>query len=178
MTFDINNAPEPSKLEVGDAFGGAVADTFAQIREKQKMNVPRGTVVVPEGMLKVAMDDSGSQVEHDGFLVELALQAALCWLSENPMVPNEDQVIAILDDSKFNGCSNEAIDVAQYVSEEWQRRMFLPPKPEVPEAIKDKLWESLVGTPLNSSITLGIAKDHDEDVLEAFRRGQNSKRTT
>lgn len=32
---DIGNAPEPSRQEVADAFGGDVADVFKQIREKQ-----------------------------------------------------------------------------------------------------------------------------------------------
>jgi hypothetical protein len=32
---DIGQAPEPSKLEVGDAFGEDIVDIFEQIREKQ-----------------------------------------------------------------------------------------------------------------------------------------------
>jgi len=35
---DISPSPEPSKLEVGDAFGEDVAVAFEQIMEKQKMS--------------------------------------------------------------------------------------------------------------------------------------------
>ena len=33
---DTNTSPEPSKLEIGDAFGEDVANTFEQIMEKRQ----------------------------------------------------------------------------------------------------------------------------------------------
>jgi len=138
-------------------------------------------IVVPEGMLKAAVDairdPSGAKFRSTEQWALCGLKAALAWLAENPIVPSEEQVKSLLEGTKLHwGWDTEWASHTRDWLVEWQRWMFAAgPEPEVPEEIKDKLWEPLVGTPLNSCVTLGIAKDHDTDVLEAFRRGQNSK---
>ena len=94
-------------------------------------------------------------------------------LSENPIVPNEADVMEILQERvRSHHISGEeycAIPPAtvRFVIREWQRRMFLAPEPEVPEAIKD-----LLEGPEEPGIS---AREANWRVIEAYRRGQQSK---
>ena len=94
-------------------------------------------------------------------------------LSENPIVPNEADVMEILQERvRSHHISGEeycAIPPAtvRFVIREWQRRMFLAPEPEVPEAIKD-----LLEGPEEPGIS---AREANWRVIEADRRGQQSK---
>jgi len=98
-----------------------------------------------------------------------ALEAALRWLSENPIVPTMAQMEACRDSG--HPC---ILDGAWYATE-WQRRMFLAPKTEIPEAVKDLLLMPIV-PPTHSIHDLPdpMYARHDRDVLEAFRRGQEA----
>lgn len=97
-------------------------------------------------------------------------------LSENPIVPNEIDVMEILQERvRSHHISGEeycAIPPAtvRFVIREWQRRMFLAPEPEVPEAIKDLLLDG-------ADFIHGQrhADEANKQILEAYRRGQMDK---
>jgi hypothetical protein len=129
-------------------------------------------IVVPEGMLKVAVAAAWS---HIGFShpqasirvqkeieesFRVSLEAALRWLSENPIVPTDAQLELFLTAQGLpnTGTFRSALSLfAGY----FQRRMFLAPEPEVPEEIEDLLWPKG---------HVGI--NHDQLIVEAYRRGQ------
>jgi hypothetical protein len=137
--------------------------------------------LVPEGMWHAA-----EHAAECGFTQRQILEAALRWWSENPIMPKDDQLDEMICDNpiimKF--ISDEAEDseldaaVDKYrvlfsvmlhsLMSEWQRRMFLAPNPEVPEAVKDLLLpcDTVIQQP---------AKDRNADILEAYRRGKKSK---
>ena len=78
-------------------------------------------VVVPEGMYDAAM-----KYQDSGIQCGAALEAALLWLSENPIVPTEEQAQYMYDGK--NGLGHAG--TIRYCMIEWQRRMFLAPEPE------------------------------------------------
>lgn len=119
-------------------------------------------IKVPEFMLvsfRDAMQEHFGSVPG-GFVV--GLEAALEALAENPIVPTNEQIsemsCAVTDKPCPWGHTKPLII-------EWQRRMFEAPEPEVPEAIRDLL------DPLDRENRF-LANQH---ILEAYRRGQQSK---
>lgn len=134
-------------------------------------------IVVPEGMLKAAIQADKELYEHWGpipedrwgrttrkAIIEHSVNAALLWLSENPIRPNCEQIGEI---SKWFGSHNHGATCEDFC-EEWQRRMFLAPEPEVPEEIAD----------LTIADSDDIAGDlHNARLIEAYRRGQRSMST-
>ena len=111
-------------------------------------------IVVPEGMYDAAM-----KYQDSGIQCGAALEAALRWLSENPIVPSVEQCDAIRD------VLGPREDLMQWqvkeVAFEWQRRMFLAPEPEpLPGDIID--------------LVHGKNEWGPADVLEAYRRGQKA----
>lgn len=113
-----------------------------EMKEAREMtDQAKRKIVVPEGMLKAAVDgsvkwcdrDSSDQLsipQHDAIL-----EAALRWLAENPIVPTQEQIedvwnFVIKADAKTwiyptLGAVPEAVI-------EWQHRMFLAPEPPSP----------------------------------------------
>jgi hypothetical protein len=77
--------------------------------------------VVPEGMRKAAYD-AYSQARHDGMHLQAALEAAIQWLSENPIWPTSWQ-------SKKYGI------VSPYSASAWQEHMFEAPEPLPDEVV-------------------------------------------
>jgi len=88
-------------------------------------------VKVPEGMLEAVAaaqrerwnysEDAHSKVDCN---TVLDLEAALRWLSENPIVPTDEQVEEM---------KTKLVPVHPHwgnIVAEWQRRMFLAPEPE------------------------------------------------
>lgn len=119
-------------------------------------------IVVPEGMLKAACNaysvEPKLRSRSDTVFV---LEAALLWLSENPIVPT-----AAWSDSTIRGWDvlTEQSLIAAIL--EWQRRMFLAPDMKVPREILD----------LHVSDTeMGWDSPINKRIIEAFRRGQKSK---
>jgi hypothetical protein len=89
----------------------------------------------------------------------IVLASAFSWLSENPIVPTDEQWALLLDwDSQISSFDT----FFRHVLAEWQRRMFLAPELEVPEEVKD-LWQS------------SPTPDTKRRTLEAYRRGQKSR---
>ena len=79
-------------------------------------------IVVPDGMLKAAIECRNLEGIHKRTF-EAILEAALRWLSDNPIKPTRHQVTELM--------------VIPFMFEEWQRRMFLAPEPEIPEELRD-----------------------------------------
>lgn len=103
-------------------------------------------IKIPDGMMG-AVDEAISKArylrqKHYGNddlptsdVIYITLNSALLWLSENPIVPSDEQL--------FNISGNLPVKMAQIVwSErdraliaEWQRCMFLIPDPEIPDYV-------------------------------------------
>ncbi len=128
-------------------------------------------IVVPEGMLEAAgkvFDAERRRVMEDRLawsVFRQMMEAALRWLSENPVVPTLPQMRAV-----ETSAAHEATGSTAWLSDaimEWQRRMFLAPEPEVPEAITDLFSVCTFGDELNAKVRKAI--------VEAYDRGQKSK---
>ena len=93
-------------------------------------------IVIPDGMLKAAVDAAWGGPIHvgGGALAGIVLEAALRWLSENPIVPTRQNLEDMRTDWEDTPEQN-AEKVVLFLIYEWQRRMFLAPEPE-----DDKAW--------------------------------------
>jgi hypothetical protein len=134
--------------------------------------------VVPEGMLKAAIEASDS-LPYMKTDIRRGLEAAFRWLAENPIVPTDKQVREMIA-PKFGINSKElngnmiASGITAAIT--WQRRMFLVSEPEVPEEIKDLLIPNFFNS---IDVILGIEKTRSEDdyrknIIEAYHRGRLS----
>lgn len=132
-------------------------------------------IKVPEGMMLAVQNKA--RVDGRALnprILRSDLEAALIWLSENPIVPTEKQYGECL--RAVDGPDKIVIHVyregePQKVLAEWQRRMFLAP--EVPEAIKDLLSDD---EDEGRGILFGVSSDvYNQKLVEAYRRGQQAK---
>lgn len=142
-------------------------------------------IVVPEGMLKAALDaeiklhQTWGPVPRDPWhrtraaIIDTYLEAALLWWSESLFIlPTEEQYNQ-LRDKLFADCAQrgEKPYIVYWrfcgMLKEWQSRMFLASKPEIPKEVKDLLME--VVTP-----GFGLEETSNKNVIEAYRRGQKS----
>ena len=136
-------------------------------------------IQVPEGMLKAIR---GRYVGNDN-CGRYILEAALCWLSENPIVPSEADVMEILQERveshHISGKEYCAIPPAtvRFVIRESQRRMFLAPEPET--SLPEEWIRACARNVPKGAVTMKIYSAQGillETVdLEAYRRGQQSK---
>jgi hypothetical protein len=122
--------------------------------------------VTPDAMLDVVystIENSGLEFgEGEKLLVCAALDASIKWLAENPIVPTEQEYRDFGVKFDFQGVKCIA---------EWQRRMFLAPEPEVPEAIKDLMCGGSgaeTGTPEQAQARVNAR------ILTAYHRGQRA----
>ena len=128
-------------------------------------------IVIPEGMLD-AFEDAHVEylLKHKSDpLVPMkacifALEAALRWLSENPIVPTMEQATEMSDSG--HPC---VLDGVWYATE-WQRRMFLAPDLEVPEDVDDLLWPVGCHTSVET-----VEQINNKRIIEAYRRGKEAK---
>ena len=137
-------------------------------------------IVVPDWMLTRACEYY--QRTSQGYprmdmvtLVRGTLEAALRWLSENPIVPTDEQLKDLRgsihpQEATGGGRWMGATDVEEGAVE-WQRMMFLAPEPEIPDQIKDLIREQTL--PTGQWYTIGVDV-HNQAILEAFRRGQKA----
>jgi hypothetical protein len=142
--------------------------------ELRKTSMSESRVVVPEGMLKAAKESEEEYLRDNqsrDVCREVILEASLRWLSENPMFPTHSEVNSILAMVQFQSLRGTSLDGLQDFAAMWQRRCFLAPEPEVPEAVKDLMWPD---SP-SCSPTIIDAQSINKRVLEAYRRGQRSK---
>ena len=138
-------------------------------------------IVVPEGMLEAAWEKvkpfSDMDYGYDRDTLKESLKSAIRWLSENPIVPTEDQAATVIQETAriqyadrstpSARPSDHTLRVQIAFLTEWQRRMFLAPVPEVLEEIKD-LLRGLNDDDNNRDAV-------NEDIIEAYRRGRASK---
>ena len=103
-------------------------------------------IVVPDGMLKAAI--TGLEKEfgigtnvgvYDSFAPAVIIEAAMLWMSENPIVPTAEQLYSTIGKLPVSMCDIVWPERDRAMIAEWQRTMFLAP---VPAEIKD-----LLGTP-------------------------------
>jgi hypothetical protein len=73
-------------------------------------------IVIPEGMLKAAYEPFEEEYEFSWteMYTRKTLEAALRWLSENPIIPTDQKACELLDAYGHRG----------YTFGQWQRRMF------------------------------------------------------
>ena len=140
-----------------------------------------GKILIPEGMLKAATahvdmkTQTGDAVFHN---IKTGLEAALLWLSKNPIVPTYEQIESLLKICVQNVPGKNGMTLYQKeFCKEWQRIMFLSPDPEVPEEIKDLLYceqdrIGIHGDPVHAS---KLIWESDRRAIEAYHRGQRSK---
>jgi hypothetical protein len=138
-------------------------------------------IQVPEGMLKAGIEAWRMDLPLSTFpsvtaanTTQMILEAALRWLSRNPILPTVEQAcvlrrFSLSVDQSYNARETTAA-ACMGVAVEWQLIMFLAPEPEVPEAIKDLLEN-------HDAVHYGFTSDTAKKaILEAYRRGQNSVR--
>ena len=140
-------------------------------------------IVVPEDGLQVAVDAAwvhahGTSVPQASPQMAAEIRESFrvflnefCrWLSENPIVPTDEQMCSM-------GKAWEASDIdgeGFFYAVEWQRRMFRA-EPEVPEAIKDLLI-STEGVQNGPPETIDqVVSRLNARTLEAYRRGLRDK---
>lgn len=84
---------------------------------------------VPKAMFEAAMDCCSPNHPRRTMLV---LEAALRWLTANPIVPTEEQFQQMCRDYHNEFCGEPPVGMTQghYLPVEWQRRMFIVPEPE------------------------------------------------
>ena len=129
-------------------------------------------IVVPEGMLKAAIEARYNGKPTPNLIhvdqVRVIVEAALLWLSDNPIVPTDEQC------EKLSTRWYPKSSTKSYLEEvlvEWQCRMFLAPEPEVPEEIKDMQGIHLESVKDQDDLNRLVIKLN----IEAFRRGKESK---
>jgi hypothetical protein len=129
--------------------------------------------IVPQGMLDAArkeLSDVGFRKDVICYDAERMLEAALRWLSENPIVPNDEQAQCLWISQILEGNTYSDQELARFCVVDWQRCMFLaPPEPDQLEEIEDLLWRNKVITPSDETI-----EENDRRIVEAFRRGQKA----
>ena len=126
-------------------------------------------IVVPEGMLKTAIQESRCA---DVSLMTVGLQSALRWLIENPILVSDEVAMEVWGTvtGKFSG------KLIAAMFQNIQRRMFLAPEQEVPEALKDLLIEDENYVPpqtVDTSKGMWL-RTFNQIVIEAYRRGQKN----
>lgn len=116
--------------------------------------------------------------------VGLTLEPALRWLSENPQSLIDDVQLAEINKEWWAKSEEErnGTHFYRWALNEMVRRMFLAPVEEIPEAIRDLLWadprypDGTWYTPIDESKPYtDQTLHHNKSILEAFRRGKESR---
>jgi|SRR5579863_1336253 len=118
---------------------------------------------VPEDMRKAAGEASGG-IDPEGYILYHPLEGALRWLAEHPMAPTDEQI------NEFYAGESEAgvsFDFLRRFAVWYQKRMFLDSEEVDTKEVEDLLWYG----------TTDVSRDHDAKVVEAYRRGSNTKGT-
>jgi hypothetical protein len=152
-----------------------------------------GKIVVPEEMLKAADQAIGEvrlrnadALRRNGELwpndlKRVCIEAALLWLSENPIVPTDRYYSDFMRIPR-----HPMMTEAQQFAVEWQRRMFIAPKPEVLEFMECETCSAKPGSPtlcagclhnrsliekLTDKMTSGRTKSYDSEEIKRFIDG-------
>jgi len=111
-------------------------------------------IIVPEGM-RFAAGKASDGFDPWCYLLYRPLEAALLWLSENPIVPTDEQVHSLAFEHEFPN--------HKWMLTEWQRRMFLAPDPEEAKTEKKRTLKEIEIE--RAEVELAISKAR----LEEFR---------
>lgn len=136
-------------------------------------------IVVPDAMRR-AFGRGTQDVDPEGYLAFHGLEQVILWLTDILHERNPDFHRAILkrEKERIPGDDNDTAIIARRVDFEYGvsfarnyiRGMFVAQEPEVPEEIKDLMvFENCLDTSISS-------KTHNEYMLKAFHRGQESKK--
>lgn len=121
--------------------------------------------LVPEGMLEAFLhEENHDGTKWDDEVLNAMLAAALRWLAENPIVPTDEQIRAL-----WSEVCKSTPGSYKHGLVEWQRRMFLAAEPEIPEAVKDLMWERVGFAGFTND-----RESYNDNILEAYRRGRIS----
>jgi hypothetical protein len=120
-------------------------------------------IAVPEGMLETAYDaqfGKDGPTETSRFIntpsMKICLEAALRWLSENPIVPTVEQLYSTIGVLPVAMCYIVWTERDRAMIAEWQRRCFLAPdEPQYCEIQLTKGKVALVDTPVNNEDSRG-----------------------
>jgi hypothetical protein len=112
-------------------------------------------IVVPRDMEVAALESISAHAAHPR-TVHTILEAALRQLSNVGVVPTSEQL------EEFTAWPAVQRLAFKDFTRWWQRRMFLA-EPEIPEAVKDLMWDKATSTTI-----------YDPRVIEAFERGMAS----
>jgi len=113
--------------------------------------------IVPKGMMEAA----SAAFRPIGGGAKEAVEAALRWLSENPIVPTDEQIHEMYPSASEAGISFTL--VARFIAE-WQRRMFIAPEPEFRDKLctrpgcQNESQVNICGTPFCSDCDIEIRK--------------------
>ena len=134
-------------------------------------------IVAPKGMVQAGATGWLSSRGSDGQMNPMevsrsVLIESLRWLSEYPIVPSHEVIQSMLGEPRCPLRDCPPSTQIRYVATEWQRRMFLAPEPEIPEAVKDLLL-SESSLDREAYFRPGI---YNQRILEAFRRGKETQR--
>ena len=123
-------------------------------------------ITVPEGMINAGAE----ALQNYDDCIPVILEAALRWLSENPIVPTPEQALEMATGGKFDHFDNW--ELVRWGSSEWQRRCFLAPEPELPE--EERTISAMIrdrGTMTDEQLARSISQ-----VLGEYRRGKESSK--
>jgi hypothetical protein len=95
---------------------------------------------VPEGMLKASLSSGVFEGTDDA---QKALEAALRWLSENPIVPDAKQVGEMVISAPYSN-TRQAYTSTIFCITEWQKRMFLALEPKSETSFEERMNELTV----------------------------------
>jgi hypothetical protein len=119
------------------------------------------SIVVPPEMRKAFFAaETHHGLKYDPVVLLRMLEAAIRWLSENPIEAT------YTDWQQF--CSEKPGMGVEPFAGWWQRRMFFNREPEVPEEIKDLILPDVESGFFKPEIL-------NARLLEAYRRGRESK---
>jgi hypothetical protein len=125
-------------------------------------------IVVPEGMLNAA---NKALAVRDGNGVYIVLETALRWLSQNPIVPTSEQALEMF--RYYGDCiphpEGEFSRVKAMLTE-WQRRMFVEPKPADPR----KLVEAIILHKVTRES--GRARELADEIITALKGSYRTPR--
>lgn len=125
-------------------------------------------VVVPQGMIEAGKERDRLNSGYNGFRdyqrAEAILEAGLRWLSENPIIPTQQQALDMVTGGKFDSFDNW--ELVRWGACEWQRRMFLSPETDIPQAVKDVFLRTGEIDWSSSEVLRAV---------ECYRLGQQSK---
>ncbi len=92
-------------------------------------------ILIPEAMRK-AVESALDHLDPEEFMFYPGLEAALRWLSENPIVPTDAQTKKIRE-AFF--AQNDVNELIKFTLIEWQKHMFIAPEPNEEDHAAQKI---------------------------------------